>query len=238
MLTFDVQKSPMLQHCMAETCLYCAKLWPTRVRRLLQSAAAVTTPSRYQQEQMTIFRDDMFLLPNALDIGHYPYKLQSSAGPRLVWLRAFHNVYNPLLAMQVIGLLAPEWPDAQLTMVGPDKGDGSFTEFQRAVAEHDLQSQVNCVGKIPKADVPKWLQNGSVFLNTTNVDNTPVSVIEAMACGLCIVSTDVGGIPYLLEHETDALLVPPNDPDAMAAAVRRAPDCSPSSRERLAQRPP
>ena len=42
-----------------------------------------------------------------------------------------------------------------------------------------------------------------------------------MACGLCIVSTRVGGIPYLLEDGSDALLVPPNDPDAMAAAVRR-----------------
>jgi glycosyltransferase involved in cell wall biosynthesis len=53
------------------------------------------------------------------------------------------------------------------------------------------------------------------------VDNTPVSVLEAMACGLCVVSTRVGGIPYLLQHGRDALLVPPNDPEAMAAAVRR-----------------
>jgi glycosyltransferase involved in cell wall biosynthesis len=58
-------------------------------------------------------------------------------------------------------------------------------------------------------------------LNTTNVDNTPISILEAMACGLCVVSTSVGGIPYLLEHEHDALLVPPNDPEAMAIAVRR-----------------
>jgi glycosyltransferase involved in cell wall biosynthesis len=42
-----------------------------------------------------------------------------------------------------------------------------------------------------------------------------------MACGLCIISTNVGGIPYLLEHEHDALLVPPDDPAAMAGAVRR-----------------
>jgi glycosyltransferase involved in cell wall biosynthesis len=53
------------------------------------------------------------------------------------------------------------------------------------------------------------------------VDNTPVSILEAMACGLCIVSTNVGGISYLLEHEHDALLVPPDDPVTMAAAVRR-----------------
>ena len=65
------------------------------------------------------------------------------------------------------------------------------------------------------------MDRGDIFLNTTNVDNTPVSVLEAMACGLCIVTTNVGGIPHLLEHEHDALLVPSDDPAAMAAAVRR-----------------
>jgi glycosyltransferase involved in cell wall biosynthesis len=65
------------------------------------------------------------------------------------------------------------------------------------------------------------MSRGDIFLNTTNIDNTPVSVLEAMACGLCVVSTNVGGIPYLLEHEHDALLVPPNDPQAMATAVHR-----------------
>jgi Glycosyltransferase len=58
-------------------------------------------------------------------------------------------------------------------------------------------------------------------LNTSRVDNTPVSVLEAMACGLCVVSTNVGGISYLLEDGHDALLVPSNDPSAMAAAVHR-----------------
>jgi glycosyltransferase involved in cell wall biosynthesis len=65
------------------------------------------------------------------------------------------------------------------------------------------------------------LNGGDVFLNTTRVDNTPVSVLEAMACGLCVVSTNVGGIPYLLQHGHDALLVPSDNAEAMAGAVRR-----------------
>jgi len=76
-------------------------------------------------------------------------------------------------------------------------------------------------GQIPKTDVQEKLSGHSIFINTTNVDNTPVSVIEAMAARCAIVSTDVGGIPDLLEHERTALLVPPNDADAMATAVIR-----------------
>ncbi len=62
---------------------------------------------------------------------------------------------------------------------------------------------------VEKSEVPAWLAKGDIFLNTTNVDNTPVSVIEAQAAGLCVVSTNVGGIPFLLENGKDALLVPP-----------------------------
>jgi glycosyltransferase involved in cell wall biosynthesis len=60
-----------------------------------------------------------------------------------------------------------------------------------------------------------------IFLNTTNVDNTPVTVVEALASGLCVVTTSVGGIPYLVEDERDALLVAADDPRAMGDAVRR-----------------
>ena len=56
--------------------------------------------------------------------------------------------------------------------------------------------------------MPGQLDQADVFLNTTNYDNTPVSVLEAMACGLPLVSTNVGGIPYLLEDGKTALLAP------------------------------
>jgi glycosyltransferase involved in cell wall biosynthesis len=69
--------------------------------------------------------------------------------------------------------------------------------------------------------VPAKLADADIFLNTSRVDNTPVSVLEAMASGMCIVSTDVGGIPHLLQPEQDALLVPTDDPEQMARAVRR-----------------
>jgi glycosyltransferase involved in cell wall biosynthesis len=77
------------------------------------------------------------------------------------------------------------------------------------------------VGRVEKRDVPAHLARADIFLNTTNVDNTPISVLEALSSGLCVISTSVGGIPYLLEHERTALLVPRDDAPAMSAAIER-----------------
>jgi glycosyltransferase involved in cell wall biosynthesis len=198
-----------------------AARWPWRVRRLLASAKIVTAPSRYLQEQMSCYCPNIRLLPNALDLQGYRFRLRGRPEPSLVWLRAFHEIYNPAMTVEVLGLLAHEFPLAHLTMVGPDKGDRTLEQTQQAAARLAMTDRLRLTGQVPKTDVPAWLNRGDVFLNTTNADNSPVSVLEAMACGLCVVSTNVGGLSYLLAHRHDALLVPPNDPAAMAAAVTR-----------------
>jgi len=198
-----------------------AKRWPKRVQRLLGSGNAVTAPSRYLYKQMSRYRRDIHLLPNPVNLSHYTFVLRDAPQPILLWLRAFHSVYNPSLAPKVLAHLKREHPNASLIMIGPDKGDGSLDETRRVAIKLGVVNSLKFPGKIDKTEVPKWLSMGDIFLNTSNIDNTPVSVLEAMACGLCVVSTDVGGIPYLLEHERDALLAPPNDPAAMAAAVHR-----------------
>jgi glycosyltransferase involved in cell wall biosynthesis len=139
----------------------------------------------------------------------------------MLWLRAFHRIYNPELAPAVLARVAADFDDAQLTMIGPDKGDGTFEQVRQAARALQVEDRLTLPGGVAKRDVPAWLDAGDLFLNTTDVDNTPVSVIEAMAAGLCIVSTNVGGLPYLLKDEHNALLVPPRNSDAMAHAVGR-----------------
>jgi len=194
---------------------------PNRVRALLHSAAAITVPSRYLLERMRPYRDDLRLLPNPVNVLVYPFGLRSSVTPRLVWLRSLHAIYNPQLAVRVMARMAGEFPELMLTMIGPDKGDGSLPACRRLAEHLEVADRIEFVGAVPNRDVGSWLNSGDIFLNTTTVDNTPISVIEAMACGLPVVSTNVGGLPFLLSNEEDALLVPSDDPEAMAAAVRR-----------------
>jgi glycosyltransferase involved in cell wall biosynthesis len=194
---------------------------PQRVRKLLQSAQQVTAPSRFLLEALRPYRADLLLLPNPLHIRAYEFRRREQAAPHLIWLRAFHQIYNPTLAVRVLARLRAEFPDIHLTMIGPDKGDGSFQATQQTIAKLGLSDAVELPGAVPKTEIASWLNRGDVFLNTAKIDNTPVSVLEALACGLCVVSTNIGGLPYLLDHEVDALLTEPDDVEAMVEAVRR-----------------
>ena len=170
---------------------------------------------------MKRYRPEIRVIPNGLDISRYTARPPVAARPRLVWVRAFHSIYNPELAVSVASLLSEEFPEIELLMVGPDKGDGSAQRTAERIRQLGMGDRVCILGPVAKDSIPHVLTQGDVFLNTTDFDNTPVTVVEAMASGMCIVSTDVGGLPFLLEHEVDALLVPRADPRAMADAVRR-----------------
>ena len=134
-----------------------ARRWPGRTRRLLRSAAAVTAPSSYLIDQMRSYRTDVELLPNAVDADIHTFRSRSLPRARLIWLRAFHRIYNPTLAACVVARLVPDFPDIHLTMVGGDKGDGSLQATTRMVAELSLANHVNLPGGVPKAGVPGHL---------------------------------------------------------------------------------
>jgi glycosyltransferase involved in cell wall biosynthesis len=197
-----------------------AARWPSRVKRLLSSAKAVTAPSGYLKEKLEPYGREIKVIPNPIDISRYPFRERSPAKPKLVWLRAFHEIYNPVMAVKVVSALAGGFPEVELSMIGPGKGDGSLERVRAEVGRLKLEERVRIPGAVPKTGVPKALNSGDIFLNTSNVDNTPVSIIEAMAAGLCIVSTEVGGVAYLCEKGKEALVVPANGAKAMASAVR------------------
>ena len=198
-----------------------AKRNPARVARLLGSAtAAVTAPSEYLADAMRLVRSDVRILPNPLDLDSYVYHERTLLKPRLVWLRAFHQIYDPVLAVRVLAQVATYADDAHLTMIGPDK-DGTLSAVRAEAKRFRVLDRIVFTGGVPKSEVPQWLAASDIFLNTSTIDNAPVSVLEAMATGLPVVSTAVGGIPHLLENGRDGLLVPAGNAEAMAAAVKR-----------------
>jgi len=193
---------------------------PWRVLRLLGQAHAVTAPSSYLAQQMAPYCGKIEIIPNALDLSLYPFRLRERALPRLVWLRAFHEIYNPMLAPAVIARLQHDFPEISIRMIGPVK-DGSLEQTLAVAEKLGVRERITIVPGVPKTSVPAELSSGDIFLNTTNIDNQPVSVLEAMACGLCVVSTNVGGLPYLIDSGSEGMLCEPNDAAGIADSVRK-----------------
>lgn len=193
----------------------------TRVSLLFSGASKIITPSHYLNSFFIEIDKNIEYLPNPISIDLYPIKIIDHPKANMIWLRAFHEIiYNPILAVDTIEKVK-DIKNVKLTMIGPDKGDGSFQKVKNLITEYNLHNNIYLVKGIPKNEVPTYLSKGDIFINTTNVESFGQSVLEAAACGLPIVTTNVGELAYLWQHEKDALLVPPNDPEAMAAAVRR-----------------
>lgn len=154
---------------------------------------------------------NVIYIPNSIEIEKYKFKKRIEFAPKLLWVRAFASIYNPKMAVKVLFELQKKYPNATLTMVGPDK-DGSLITT-KAYAK-SLGILVNFTGQLSKEDWWQLASEHDFFINTTHFDNTPISVMEAMALGLPVVSTNVGGIPYLLTDNENAILV--NDCDTVA----------------------
>ena len=125
--------------------------------------------------------------------------------PKLLWVRSFHKVYNPRDGNYVAHELNKIYPNVELCMVGPDK-DGTLEKCKRLSNHLKIFKMLNLLAYLKK----DWISlsyNYDIFLNTTNYDNLPVSVLEVMALGIPIVSTNAGGLKYLHNQESDGLLV-------------------------------
>lgn len=187
-------------------------------KELFGKAHLNIAPSRYiQHEFATGGFTNVLYIPNSIDLKKYPFLQRKSVAPKLLWVRAFAEIYNPLLALQIVEVFVKEGIEVDLCMVGPDK-DGSKEASERLVNE--LQLPVAFAGLMSK---PEWValsKEYDIFLNTTNFDNMPVSVMEAMALGLPVVSTHVGGMPFLIQDGVDGILLPPQNPQAFVDAIK------------------
>jgi glycosyltransferase involved in cell wall biosynthesis len=190
---------------------------PKLCRMLFAKAFKNVAPSGYLKQA---FENEGFtnvvLIPNAIEIGKYEFKNRTNLSPKLLWVRAFATIYNPEMALRVLQQLQKAYPEATLTMVGPEK-DGSLQTTKALAASLGLS--VTFTGQLSKEAWWQLAAEHDIFINTTHFDNTPVSVLEAMALGLPVVSTAVGGIPYLITPDVTGKLVPDADTDAMVAAI-------------------
>lgn len=186
-------------------------------QKLFGNAKINVAPSLYMRKQFEKQGyKNLIYIPNTIEIEDYPFQLRNLTTPKLLWVRSFSEIYNPLLALEVLEMLKKKGVDASLCMVGPDK-DGSLENCKKIASE--LKLPIIFTGMLQKKEWIALSSGYDIFINTTNFDNMPVSVMEAMALGIPVISTNVGGLPFLIDKDIDGILVPPNNREAFVNAI-------------------
>lgn len=188
-----------------------------RFERVSRRADYKITPSLYLQDFFARQNIKLQYLPNSIDLLKFPYSRDNLKPHSLLWVRAFDRIYNPDLAVKTLYEIKKRYPDATLTMVGPDKGLLNKTKL--LIDELNLSSSVQITGPVQNQLLFKYYQTHEVYLNTTSYESFGVALIEAAACGLPIISTNVGEVPYLYKHGESIMLVDSVNPMEFSSSV-------------------
>ena len=198
-----------------------------QVRFSMRQVAAVIVPSGFLVNVFQRFGIAAEIVPNILDLARFcpadaarPGAAARQGGPRsqVVVARNLEVIYDNATAIQAFALLRQRLPGALLTVAGSGPEAGRLQALVLALGMNDA---VRFTGTLDRDAMAALYATADVSLNPSLTDNSPNSVLESMASGVPVVSTDVGGVPFILEHGRTGLLVPPGDAQAMAAALYR-----------------
>lgn len=188
----------------------------------MNRAAEIVVPSPYLKK---IFAEQGFktaVIPNIVNFERFKPRKRSDESAnqefRLIVTRNLEAIYGLPTAIKAAAKVVKEIPNLKLLIAGSGPLKGELMELVRVLG---LQENSSFVGRLGPGEIERFYNDADVMLNPTTVDNMPNSVLEALASGLPVITTDVGGIPYIVEHEKNALLVPVGDEDEMAKQILR-----------------
>lgn len=187
------------------------------VRWTMRHVAVLTVPSGFLRQVFSRFGMQSTIVPNVVDLvkfssqGHFPRPRR-----HLIVARNLEPIYDIGTAIRAFALIHARYPDSHLTVAGSGPEQGSLSAL---VEQLGVSDAVHFAGRLDVNGMAALYRDADIALNSSLVDNMPVSLLEAMASGVPVVSTDVGGIPFLVEHGMTALLVPPAAPKEMAEAI-------------------
>jgi L-malate glycosyltransferase len=207
--------------------------YPKWTKFALSRADSIVAPSTYLSKQLRNWNFDVEVIPNVIDISQYQFRERKNVLPKLLWMRSFHPIYNPEMAIKVLQRLCQRGQDATLTMAGNDKGMEESLKLM--TVEMGLSNRIRFAGFLDPDQKFTEFEVADIYLNTNRIDNMPVSVIEARAFGLPVVATDVGGLPHLIEHMENGMIGPTEDFESMVKNVEMLLD-NPSLAQKISRR--
>ena len=151
-------------------------------------------------------------IPNILELDDSRFRLRERLLPNYICTRAHEPLYNIPCILRAFHKVQSMRPEATLMLVG----DGSEHENLVRMAEELGLQNVTFTGRVANEDIYTYLDRADIMLSAPTVDNMPVSVLEAMNAGLLVISSKVGGVPYMVKNNSTGLLFDSDDSDALA----------------------
>lgn len=194
------------------------------VRPSLRRASAVIVPSGFLEWVFGKYGVATQVVPNIINLERFSAGAERAAdaarapGPSVLVARNLEPLYDNETALRAFAIVARAHPGARLVVAGSGPLRDSLEQLAR---ELGIAAAVRFTGRVDNAGMAALYRDADLMLNPSKVDNMPNSVLEALASGVPVVSTNVGGVPFMVEHGKTALLVPPQSPEAMAEAMLR-----------------
>lgn len=193
---------------------------PSWVTSTLKKADSLVVPSRFLQEVFQEFGCIARVIPNIIDLDRFKPRPATTAtvAPHIVVTRNLEAIYDISTALRAFALVRDRFPDARMSVAGTGP---ELTALRGLCATLNVTHAVSFLGRLDNREIAELYQAADLMLNPSLVDNMPNSILEAFASNVPVVSTNVGGVPFIAEHERTILLTLPGDPFAMATAITR-----------------
>ena len=193
------------------------------IRPTLSKATRLVVPSGYLEAVFREFSVGSAVIPNIVDLELFRPAMErlGTEAFTLVVARNLEPIYGIDNALRAFSLARQIRCDLQLKIAG----SGPQLETLQCLAnELGIADAVTFLGRLDREGIVTLYHSADAMLNPSRVDNMPNSILEALASGLPVISTHVGGVPYMVQDAETALLVPADDPQAMASAILRLAD--------------
>ncbi|MBO0858280.1 MAG: glycosyltransferase family 4 protein [Chloracidobacterium sp.] len=191
--------------------------WPRSTRLIFRLVDRVVVPSSYLVGVFSRFGIEAEVVSNTAPLERFAFRERRPLRPTLLSNRSLESHYNVADTLRAFALIERRVPGARLIVAGDGR---ERRDLQALAAELGLKG-VEFVGSAPPERMPELYDRADIFVNSSLVDNMPLSLIEAFACGLAVASSNAGGIPTLVTGGENGLLSPCGDYEALAANVIR-----------------
>jgi len=193
------------------------RTWPRTAAPIMRLADEIIVPSQYLIDVFWKFGLRASAVANIIDPTRFKFKERKPLLPVFLSNRNLYPLYNVACILRAFAKIQQTFPEARLIIAG----DGSQRPSLEALARELKLQNIEFRGRVPPHKMHELYDEAHIFLNSSNIDNMPGSILESFATGMPVVSTSAGGIRCIVTHEQTGLLVPRNDHDAMAAwAIR------------------